>query len=110
MAYYLMSFNYSRDSVQALVKNPQDREDAVRKSVEAAGGKLHHLFMALGPTDGYTLCEFPMDIDAVAFGAAVSASGSVTNVSTTKLLTTKEFSESMKRAAKIGSSYSPPKA
>jgi uncharacterized protein with GYD domain len=108
MAFYLFTANYSRDAMQAMVKNPSDREAAARKIMEAAGGKLHHMFMAFGPTDVIALCEFPDDIGMAAVSLAVGSAGGVTNAATTKLLTPAEFSEAMRKANAIASSYTPP--
>lgn len=108
MAYYLWTGNYTREAIQAMVKQPQDREAAARKAVEAAGGKLLHAFVALGPTDVLVLCEFPDDTGMVAVTLAVGAAGTVTNGSTTKLMTFAQFAEAMKKAGQIAKSYAPP--
>jgi uncharacterized protein with GYD domain len=108
MAFYMYTANYSREAIQAMVKSPSDREAAARKIIEAAGGKLHHMFMAFGPTDVIALCEFPDDIGMAAVSLAVGAGGGVTNGATTKLLTPAEFGEAMRKAGAIAGAYTPP--
>ena len=108
MPYYLWTANYTREAVQAMVKQPQDREAAARKAIEAVGGKLHHAFIALGPTDVVVLAEFPDDTTAAAVTLAVGAAGTITNAATTKLLTFAEFAEAMRKAGTIAMAYGPP--
>jgi uncharacterized protein with GYD domain len=108
MAFYLFTANYTHEAMQAMVKNPSDREAAARKVIEAAGGKLHHMFMAFGPTDVFALCEYPDDIGMAAASLAVGSAGGVTNAATTKLLTPAEFSEAMRRAGDVAAAYTPP--
>jgi uncharacterized protein with GYD domain len=108
MAFYLFTGNYSREAMQAMVKKPSDREAAARKIIEAAGGKLHHMFMAFGPTDLIIMAEFPDDIGMAAVSLTVGSAGAVTNAATTKLLTPAEFGEAMKKASAIAASYTPP--
>jgi uncharacterized protein with GYD domain len=108
MAFYMYTANYSREAIQAMVKSPSDREAAVRKIIESGGGKLHHMFMAFGPTDVITISEFPDDVSVAAVSLAVGSSGGVTNFATTKLLTPAEFGEAMRKAGVIAGSYAPP--
>jgi uncharacterized protein with GYD domain len=110
MAYYMYTANYTREAIQAMVKQPQDREAPVRKTIEAAGGKLLHAFVVLGASDVVVLCEFPDDVSMVAVGLAAAASGAVSNGATTKLLTFAQFAESMKKAGQVAKAYKPPQA
>lgn len=40
MPHYLIQVAYNESALQALVKNPQDRIEAVRPAVENLGGKI----------------------------------------------------------------------
>ena len=108
MAYYMWTGSYTREAMQALIKKPEDREAAVRKVVEAAGGKLHHAFVSLGSSDFLLIAEFPDDTSAVAVSLAVGASGSVSSGMTTKLITMAEFAKAQKKAGKVAARYKPP--
>lgn len=108
MAYYLFTGNYSREAIQGLIDHPQDREAAARKLIEAAGGKLHSLFIALGPTDVYALIELPDDVDMVATSMVVGAAGSITNGQAIKLLTMSDFSAAMQKAGSVAATYAAP--
>ncbi len=108
MAYYLWTGNYTQEAIQALVKEPQNREDAARQAIEAAGGRLLHAFIALGKSDIVVLCEFPDDTSMVAVSLVFGAAGSVTNGTTTKLITMSEFSDSLRIAGEVADTYVPP--
>ena len=108
MAYYLWTGNCTQEAIQAMIKEPQDREPAARKVIEAAGGKLHHAFVALGSSDVVVLCEFPNDVNVAALSLAVGAAGSISNAVTTKLLIMSEFTEAMRIAGEAAGSYVPP--
>lgn len=108
MAFYMWTGNYTREAMQAMVKQPQNRESAARQAIEAAGGKLHHAFIALGSTDIVVIAEFPDDTAAAALTLAVGAAGAAAGGATTKLLTFAEFTEAMRKAGKIAAVYKPP--
>ncbi len=108
MAFYLFKANYSVDAIKAMVNEPQDREAAAHQIIEALGGKLHHFFFALGETDIIAIVEIPDDTDMVAGSLIISASGSFSNVSTTKLMTSSEAKEAMSKANAVASAYTPP--
>ena len=110
MSYYLYQLSYSAEATKAMVAKPTDREAAAAKLIEAAGGKLHHLFFAFGNTDVYCLIEAPDDLTVMAIAAAVGASGTVSSAKTTKLFTAKEAMTALTKAGKITGTYRPPMA
>lgn len=108
MAYYLWTGNYTREALQALVKSPQNREEAARKAIEKLGGRLHHSLVSLGERDLVVLMEFPDELGPVAISALAAATGAVSNGATTRLLTHAEFAEACKRAGTVAGDYKPP--
>ena len=108
MAFYLIKANYSTDAIKAMVNNPQDREVAARKAIEALGGTLHHFFFALGDADVIAIIEVPDDKTIVAGSLIVSASGNFSKYSTTKLMTSSEAMAAMSKAKDVVSAYTPP--
>src|ERR1700693_465002 len=42
MSYYMMQVAYSAEGWQALVKNPQNRVEAVRPAIEGLGGRIEN--------------------------------------------------------------------
>ena len=106
MPHYLFQASYTGEAWGTQVKNPQNRLEAVRPSIEAGGGRIESLYYAFGEYDIVAIVEFPDNISMAAFSVAVSAAGAVKSVKTTPLMTTDEGVEMMKKAA--GSSYRPP--
>ena len=108
MAFFLFKANYATDAIKAMVAEPQDREAAARKIIEALGGKLHQFFFALGDSDVIAIIEVPDDTVMAAGSMIISASGNFSNVSTTKLLTMSEAMEAMGKANAAASAYTAP--
>lgn len=106
MPYFMVQVSYSQPSIKAMTDNPQDRAASVRKMVEAAGGKLHAWFYCFGEYDVVLIEEWADMTSAAALALAVGASGSVSRIVTTPLLTPQEGFEAMKGATRIG--YSKP--
>lgn len=106
MTFYLLRAQYSSSAVEAMVKHPQNREEALRKSCEALGGKLHHFFFCFGEYDALVLAELPDNKTAAALSMSLEGSGAVTTANTTILLTVPEAMEAMKAAQ--GAEYEPP--
>ena len=103
MSYYLIQVAYNPEGWQALVKNPQNRVDAVRPAIERLGGKIENAWYSFGDFDVTLVVHMSDNIGAAALSIAFAAGGSLKNVKTTPLLTATEALEAMKRAS--GSGY-----
>ena len=97
MPHYLIAFRQSPEAWSALTRAPEDRRDALRSTVEAAGGTLHGLWYAFGAHDGYVLVEYPDNVAAASAILPVVASGAF-SYETTVLLTVEEALEALDRA------------
>jgi uncharacterized protein with GYD domain len=106
MPYYMVQAAYSTEAGSGLVKNPQNRLEAVRPVVEKLGGKIEGGWLAFGEYDVVLICEMPNNISATAFSMAASAGGAVKAVKTTPLMTIDEGKEAMRKASGVG--YRPP--
>jgi uncharacterized protein with GYD domain len=105
MPQYLQQISYTPEGWQALVKNPQDRIEAVRPAIEKLGGKIEGAWFSFGEHDIVVIVNMPTNADAAAFAIAVAGGGACKSVKTTPLLSTAEAVEAMKKAA--GSGYRP---
>lgn len=108
MPFYLYQLAYAPAAVKSMVASPSDRRAAASKLIDAAGGKLHHLFFAFGKYDVVCLIEAPDDTAMAAGALAVAASGTVSAAATTKLLTVEEAMAAMTAAGQIAGAYRPP--
>lgn len=106
MHLYLTRFSYTPETWARLAKHPEDRRDAARAYIEAAGGKLHGFWYAFGEYDGYTLWEAPDNVAMAAVSFALSGGGALSKVETTVLLTVEETLEALGRVDAIR--YRPP--
>jgi uncharacterized protein with GYD domain len=106
MAYYLVQVAYTPEACAALIKNPQNRTEAVRPVVEKLGGKVAGTWLAFGEYDVVLIAQMPDNVSAAAFSMAVSAGGALKACKTTPLMTPEEGIEAMRKAA--GAGYRPP--
>lgn len=108
MGYYMVQVAYKPETWAVLVRNPQDRADAVRPVVEKLGGRLHGAWFSFGQYDVVAILEMPDNVSAAALSIAFSSGGASTAAVTTPLLTIEEWIESMRKAGEAG--YRPPRS
>ena len=106
MARYLIKAQFTSEAMASMIKNPTDREEAIRPMFEAMGCTLEQYYFAVGENNVYVLAEIPDNISGEALTMAVLASGAIASTKTTVLLTAQEAIEAMKKAG--GIVYRPP--
>ena len=102
MSSYLIQVAYSVQALATLIKNPQNRTEVVRKSVEKLGGKLVGIWFAFGDYDVMVIVELPDNVSAAALALAVAGSGTGKSVKTTPLLSVEEGVAALKKAGTSG--------
>jgi uncharacterized protein with GYD domain len=105
MPSYLVQTSYTAEALTALIRNPQNRTDVVRKAVEKLGGSLTGLWLSFGDQDIVCVVEMPNNVSAAALALAVASGGSVRSTKTTPLLSAEEGLAAFKKAG--GSGYKP---
>jgi len=108
MATFITRGRFSQSGVQGLLAKPEDREEAVKRLVEAAGGKLVHYFVTTGDADFLLIAEGDETEMAVASAMAAAASGAVSDVTTSQAWTSAEFKAVTEKASAIVGSYKAP--
>jgi len=108
MGVYMMFFTYAKDVWRSMVAHPEDREDAARRVIEAAGGELLCFYWMLGEHDGMAIFQVPNATVAAAVSAAVTASGRIERLETVHLLSSREARGSLELAKVIAADYRPP--
>lgn len=108
MPHYIHYFTYDKSAWRGMVEHPEDREDAARKVIDAAGGRLLAFYWMAGDYDGFTIFEAADAVAAQAVSAAVSASGRIADVKTVRLLDKGEVRRSLEAAKLIATVYDPP--
>ena len=105
MAKYLFTFTYGAAASKGLLREGGTaREKIGRKTIEAMGGNLDVFYYAIGPDDGYFICDFP-DEKGVVQGMTILRSNGF-SVSAVRLLTSQEIDEALKDHV----DYTPPTA
>jgi len=102
MPYFLEQVAYTSEGWGALVKNPQNRIEAVRPAIEKLGGKIESAWFAFGEYDVVLIIQMPDNVNAAAIAIAFAAGGACKSVKTTPLITIAEGVEAMKKAATAG--------
>ena len=110
MPHYLVQGTFTPEAWSSLVRAPEDRADAVRKTVEQLGGRLIRYFYAFGDADTAVTLEVPDQVTAAAVSLAFTASGAFRALKTTPLLTVQEGMEAMRKAGQVGTAYRSPLA
>jgi len=102
MPYYLIQTGYTPESWATMIKNPQDRVEAVRPAIEALGGRIDAGYISFGEYDVTAIVEFPDNVSAAAFSISAAARGGLKAFKTTPLMTVDEGREAMMKAGKSG--------
>jgi uncharacterized protein with GYD domain len=102
MSFYLIQVAYNPEGWQTLVKNPQNRVEAVRPAIENLGGKIENAWYSFGDYDVTLVLQMPDNVAAAALSIAFASGGALKTVKTTPLLTTTEALEAMKKAGGAG--------
>ena len=108
MAHYLIEVGYTPQAWSSQIDSQANVVDRITPAVKAANGSIQSIYYAFGDADLVGIIDFPSPEDAAAFALAVTSSGALRSYRTTPLLTVEQGMESMKRAAKTRSQYTPP--
>ena len=96
--------NYAKNLLAA----PEDREPAVRKLIEAAGGKFINFYFTTGDFDFLLISEANDAESIIAALMAAAAAGTISDVTTARAWTGAEFKAIADKASKAASAYRGP--
>ena len=99
---------FTRDYAKGLVAAPEDREPAVRKLIEGAGGKVVSFYFTTGDTDFLLIAEANDAESLIGALLAAVAAGTISDVTTGRAWTGAEFKTVAEKASKAASAYRPP--
>jgi uncharacterized protein with GYD domain len=106
MAIYITQGKFTREAVQGMLANPEDRKAAVAALAESSGGRLVEYYITLGEYDFLIITEGPDDGSSILSSAVVAgATGGVENLTTTVAYTTAQFKESLEKAGGIAAQF-----
>jgi uncharacterized protein with GYD domain len=108
--HFCLTGQYTPRAVNNLLENPaNNRAEAARKLIEAAGGKLVSFYSV--PAEGpgvLTIFDVPDPSAAPAIVGIVVGAGTLHNVKLSRLYTQDEIVQVRQKASKLRASYSPP--
>ena len=93
MPIFIYRGRYNADAVKGMMTSPEDREAALAKVFEKAGG--------FGEDDFLTIADCPDHHAALALAIAGAAGGSISDMKTTVAVTSKEAMAAFKRAGEL---------
>jgi uncharacterized protein with GYD domain len=106
MPRYMYQFSYTPEAWAALLRNPTDRTESVRRLAEGVGGKLIDFYYAFGEYDGVVIFETPDNASQAGAVLSAFAAGHIKASKTTVLLTVPEAVEAMRKGSQA--SITPP--
>ena len=107
MAKYLISASYSAEGVKGLLADGgTKRREVLENLISGMGGSMESFYYAFGSDDIYVILDLPDHATMTALSLAVAASGSISSVNTTVLITPEEVDEATQKTV----NYTPPGA
>ena len=108
--HFCITANYTPQALNAILANPDtNRLAAITNLVEAAGGKVVSMYSTAADGPGVlVIIDVPDPTVAPAISGIAVASGAVTNVRLTRLMTPEEVRTVRHQAVKLRPSYKPP--
>ena len=107
MTIYITRGNYSDHAFQGMLKQPEDRHDAVAKLFKAAGGKMLSIYLTMGEYDFLLIAEFDDEKDVLSALMVAAGTGGVRNLNTTVAMTTADARKAEDKARKIAKGFKP---
>ena len=105
MPIYVLRGRYSSDAIKGMVASPEDREAAIARVVEKAGGKLLSYYLTFGDDDWLVIIDCPNNQAALTIAIVSAAGGSNTDTKTTVAMTAKEGMAAFKAAGELAKSF-----
>ncbi len=107
MPIFVTQGRFTREYVRGGLAKPEDRQAAIARLCEQAGGRMISLHFTLGQYDFMVLSDMPDAQAAAMLSLVASGAGGIQDVITTQAFTTAQAKELFERAGKIAGAYKP---
>jgi uncharacterized protein with GYD domain len=107
MATFITQGRFTREYIRGGLAKPEDRQGALAKLCEAAGGRFIGMYFTLGHYDFLVVSDMPDARAAASIALAASGAGGIIDVVTLQAFTSAEGKELFERAGKLASQYKP---
>jgi uncharacterized protein with GYD domain len=101
MPLYMTQFSYTPEAWAALMRQPEDRAQALARLCEQMGGRLVNLYYSFGDYDGVAITEASDNTSAAATILAAMSPGHLKSVKTVPLLTVEEAMGAFQKAGSV---------
>jgi uncharacterized protein with GYD domain len=105
MPIYVLRGKYSSEALKGMIASPEDREAAIAKVVEKAGGRLLSYYLTFGDDDWLVIIDCPNNEVALTIAIVGAAGGSNTDTKTTVAMTAKQAMAAFKAAGELAKSF-----
>src|SRR5712671_3858301 len=107
MATFTTQGRFTREYLKGGLAKPEDRQAAISRLCEQAGGKLVSLYFTLGQYDFIVISEMPDARAASVLSLVATGGGGIEGSVTTQAFTTAEARDMFAAAGKIAADYKP---
>jgi uncharacterized protein with GYD domain len=108
MSIYILRGRYNSESLKGMMASPEDRETAIAKVVEKAGGKVIGYYVTFGEDDWLLIIDCPSNEVALSIAIVAAAGGSITDTKTSVAMTSKQAMAAFKAAGELAKSFKNP--
>ena len=108
MSIYILRGRYNSEALKGMMASPEDREAAIAKVVEKAGGKMIGYYMTFGEDDWLLIIDCPNNEAALSIAIVAAAGGSITDTKTSVAMTSKQAMAAFKAAGELAQSFKNP--
>ena len=92
----MINASYSPDGAKGVLSTGGTaRKQAVERSINNLGGKMHCFYFAFGDSDAYIIADMPDTVSAAALSMSVNATG-LASTSCTMLLTPEDIDKAVR--------------
>ena len=99
---------FTQDYTKGLVAAPEDREPAIKRLLESVGAKLINLYFTTGDSDFLLISEGDDAESVIAALLATAGAGTISDISTARAWTGREFKAVAEKASKAAKAYKAP--
>jgi uncharacterized protein with GYD domain len=107
MPIFVTQGRFTQEYLMGGLAKPEDRQAAIARLCEQAGGKLLNLYFTLGQYDFVIISEMPDAQTASVISLVAAGGGGIQDTVTTQAFTTAEAKDLFERAGKFAGSYKP---
>jgi uncharacterized protein with GYD domain len=108
MPIFITQGKYTREAIKGMIAKPEDRAEALSRTVSRAGGRLIGYYVTFGDYDFLTIVEAPSQTQMAAALLAAAGSGGISDLRTMLAMTSVEAKGAFAAAGDLVPAYRSP--